>query len=406
MANYNNYKIGTVITVEGADWTITNIETRDAGKYQTRVFTLKDGAGNEITKTSRGLSVWAGAEVAGVEQQDTAVAVADREPEQEQEGGDLAAAIANVVTQHLGKSRGGLSREQIVDLIDGRIAETYLPQRVEVSVGGLPAVDVGVQHAGFEALLRIVSTRRNVWLFGPAGSGKTSAAHAVSKALGLPFYAKSVGPQTSEASLLGYHDANGNVVRTQLREAYENGGVFLLDEIDSANPAVLVVVNALLANGHASFPDAVVEKHADFVLLAGANTIGQGADRQYVGRQQIDAATLDRFVYLDWQYDPAIEAAAAGVPLSAVHGAKAPKKYKFLDDSGAEQRCADWVAKVVKVRSVVDSFGKAVRFVVSPRASINGTALLRAGFKADDVAELCLWKGLDSDTRAKIEAKL
>lgn len=405
MAAYNQYKLGSEITVDSVVWTITDIQTRDAGKYQTRVFTLRNSNGDTITKTSRGISVWANGGVAVAEpegEQADVAAAADTDSDNGSE--DIAAEIAKVLSKRLGK--GGLSREQVVEIVDDRLSSVYLPQRVEVSVGGLPAVDVGVQHASFEALLRIVSTRKNVWLFGPAGSGKTSAAHAVAKALGLPFFAKSVGPQTSEASLLGYHDANGNVVRTQLREAYENGGVFLLDEIDSANPAVLVVINALLANGHASFPDAVVEKHADFVLLAGANTIGQGADRQYVGRQQIDAATLDRFVYLDWQYDPAIEAAAAGVPLSAVHGAKAPKKFRFIDDSGAEDRAAEWVAKVVKVRGVVDSFGKAVRFVVSPRASINGTALIRAGFKPDDVAELCLWKGLDADTRAKIEAKL
>jgi hypothetical protein len=403
MAAYTDYRLGSEITVENVAWTITDIQDRDAGKYKTRVFTLKNPAGETITKTSRGITVWAGGS-------DVAVAVADNEPAAAEpagdsdSSGDLAAEIAAVIGKRLGK--GGISREQVIEIVDDRLAAVYLPQRVEVSVGGLPPTDVGVQHASFEALLRIVATRKNVWLFGPAGSGKTSAAHAVSKALGLPFFAKSVGPQTSEASLLGYHDANGNVVRTQLREAYENGGVFLLDEIDSANPAVLVVINALLANGHASFPDCVVEKHADFVLLAGANTIGQGADRQYVGRQQIDAATLDRFVYVQWDYDPAIEAAAAGVPLSAVHGAKAPKRFKFVDDSGAEQRCAEWVAKVVKVRGIVDSFGKAVRFVVSPRASIHGVALLRAGFKPDDVAELCLWKGLDSDTRTKIEAKL
>jgi hypothetical protein len=180
--------------------------------------------------------------------------------------------------------------------------------------------------------------------------------------------------------------------------------VFLLDEVDAASPAVLVVINALLANERASFPDAVVEKHADFVLIAGANTIGLGADRQYVGRQQIDAATLDRFVLLDWPYDPRIEAAAAGVPVEAVSAAGCPKPFQFVTLDGCEGRAFQYVQKVVAIRNAVASFGKAVRVIVSPRASINGTALIRQGFTVADALNLCVWKGLDADTRKKIEA--
>lgn len=50
--------------------------------------------------------------------------------------------------------------------------------------------------------LRCVAARVNVWLVGPAGSGKTSAAENVARDLGLKFYSKSVGPQTSESALL------------------------------------------------------------------------------------------------------------------------------------------------------------------------------------------------------------
>jgi cobaltochelatase CobS len=53
---------------------------------------------------------------------------------------------------------------------------------------------------------------------------------------------------------MGYMDAHGKLVRTLLREAYEHGGVFLLDEIDAGNPGVLTVLNALLANGQVGFP--------------------------------------------------------------------------------------------------------------------------------------------------------
>ena len=347
---WKSYRVGTIVRLnDGRNFRIDTISIvhTDRG-YNSRRFTLSGPGGKTVTKSSRGITLW----VAGLEN--------DRgEPTQPVEKPPVSPVITT----------------------EGKI-----------------------QHAYFEALLRIVKARRNSWLCGPAGSGKTTSAHEVATLLGLRFFAKSVGPQVTESSLLGYQDANGKTVRTQLREAFENGGVFLLDEVDAASPAVLVVINALLANGVASFPDAVVEKHPDFVLIAGANTIGLGADRQYVGRQQIDAATLDRFVLLDWPYDPRIEAAAAGVCPSAVSKSACPSPFQFEDKFGTEGRCFEFVQKVVAIRNAVATFGKSVRVIVSPRASINGTALIRQGFSIADALNLCVWKGLDTDTRKKIEA--
>lgn len=348
---WKTYRVGTVVKLDdGRNFQIDSISIvhTDRG-YNSRRFALSGPGGKTVTKSSRGITLW----VAGLED--------DR--------GEPTPAVKPV-------------------------------EKPPVS----PVADKGrIQHAYFQALLRIVAARRNAWLCGPAGSGKTTSAHEVATALGLKFYAKSVGPQVTESSLIGYQDANGKTVRTQLREAFEFGGVFLLDEVDAASPAVLVVINALLANGVASFPDAVVAKHPDFVLIAGANTIGLGADRQYVGRQQIDAATLDRFVLLDWPYDPRIEAAAAGVCLSAVSKSARPSPFQFEDKFGTEGRCYEYVQKVVAIRNAVATFGKAVRVIVSPRASINGTALIRQGFSIADALNLCVWKGLDTDTRSKIE---
>lgn len=347
---WKSYRVGTIVRLDdGRNFTIDSISIvhTDRG-YNSRRFTLTGPGGKEVVKSSRGITLW----VAGLE-----------------------------------NDRGEPT-----------------PKPVEKPpVSPVITTEGKIQHAYFEALLRIVKARRNSWLCGPAGSGKTTSAHEVATLLGLRFFAKSVGPQVTESSLIGYTDANGKTVRTQLREAFEFGGVFLLDEVDAASPAVLVVINALLANSVASFPDAVVEKHADFVLIAGANTIGLGADRQYVGRQQIDAATLDRFVLLDWPYDPRIEAAAAGVDVSAVSRSACPSPFRFEGESGAEARCYEYVQKVVAIRNAVATFGKAVRVIVSPRASINGTALIRQGFSINDALNLCVWKGLDTDTRSKIE---
>ena len=130
-------------------------------------------------------------------------------------------------------------------------------------------------------------------MVGPAGSGKTTAAHEAAKALGIPFYF--TGAIDSAYKLTGFIDAQGRTVRTAFREAFEHGGVFLFDEMDSSMPAALLAFNAALANGHADFPDGIIKRHPDFRAIAACNTFGGGANRQYVGRMQLDAASLDRF---------------------------------------------------------------------------------------------------------------
>lgn len=421
------YEIGATVFAEGFNWTITEVKSRitKEGRWS-RVFTLKnDVTGECVEKTSRGITLWVeGGESksghdsryvgrneldiradAGYQNLSVEVVGSDRP----KSGDTLLDLIADAVSARVeAATRGSVDRDEVEAIVEQKLAGVA-PRQIEVVRLDGTKVDVGTQHANFEALLRIVSARVNAWLVGPAGSGKTSAAHSVATALGLEFYAKSVGPQTSESSLLGYYDANGNYVRTLLREAFEFGGVFLLDEVDAGNPAVLVVINALLANGSCAFPDKVVDKHPDFVLIAGANTIGLGADRQYVGRQQIDAATLDRFGLLNWEYDPRIEAAAAGVPVECVSSAPVPTPLEFIadvDDAAREARVQTYVRKVVAIRNAVASLGKAVRVIVSPRASIHGAKLVRVGFSVSDTLDICVWKGVDADTRAKIEANI
>ncbi len=410
---WKGYEIGATVFAEGFHWTITAINTRITKEGRSsRVFTLRnDVTGESVEKTSRGITLWVeGGNGGSVEKygHDTDVSPAPA-PAPAKSGDTLLDLIADAVSARVeAETRGSVDRDEVEAIVEQKLAGVA-PRQIEVVRLDGTKVDVGTQHVHFEALLRIVSARVNAWLVGPAGSGKTSAAHSVATALGLEFFAKSVGPQTSESSLLGYYDANGNYVRTLLREAFEFGGVFLLDEVDAGNPAVLVVINALLANGSCAFPDKVVDKHPDFVLIAGANTIGLGADRQYVGRQQIDAATLDRFGLLNWEYDPRIEAAAAGVPVECVSSAPVPTPLEFIadaDDAAREARVQTYVRKVVAIRNAVASLGKSVRVIVSPRASIHGAKLVRVGFSVKDTLDICVWKGVDADTRAKIEANV
>ncbi len=236
---------------------------------------------------------------------------------------------------------------------------------IHIKIGNLPKVEMqGAVHEKFADIVKHVAIRDHVMLVGPAGSGKTTTCEQVATALELDFYCKSVCSQTSKAELLGYQDANGNYVSTDFRTAYENGGMFVLDEIDAGNPNVIAVLNSALANGVCSFADGMVKKHSDFVLIACANTFGMGADRMYVGRNQLDAATLDRFSVIDFGYDENLEILISGNETFA----------KCIQEMRREM--------------------KAERVVISPRATIQGAKLLAAGFNHKYVFDVRISKGM------------
>lgn len=232
---------------------------------------------------------------------------------------------------------------------------------------------LGAVHRETEWLIKLLQRPRHALLTGPAGSGKTTCAEKVAEALGLSFHPMSVGPETMKSDLLGFIDANGNYHTTQVREAFERGGLLLLDEIDAGNGASMTILNSLLSNGYCSFPDGVVQRHPDFRCIAAANTFGRGADRLYVGRNQLDAATLDRFVVRAFDYDEELERRLAG------------------ND--------EWVNRVQEVRAIASDLK--LRVVVSPRASIIGAGMLEDGFSQEDVEESCIFK-YDKDFKMKV----
>jgi len=283
----------------------------------------------------------------------------------------------------------GLDEERVRALIR---EEVPAPPTIRIQMPDRPEVEMARQHERFPLLLQALAVGLNVLLVGPAGTGKTSAARKAAEALGLTFRCASVGPQTSKSDLLGFVDAGGTYRESLFVAAYRDGGVFLLDEIDAGNAGVLTVLNAALAGDIMATPVGMVERSPRFICVAGANTYGQGASRQYVGRNQLDAATLDRFAVLDWPVDEGLEAVMIGLPAPA----------SGLDVGwGGTLDPAAWLTRVRAVRASVER--EQIRAVVSPRATLAGVALLGAGVGRHWVEEMVLWRGMPSDARTRVE---
>jgi cobaltochelatase CobS len=145
-------------------------------------------------------------------------------------------------------------------------------------------------------------------LVGPAGSGKTMAAEQLAEALNLPFYSVCFTAGASETWLFGRQTPNG-FIEGPFPKAFRDGGVFLGDELDAADANMLLAINTALANRILYNPinGELIRQNTNFVFVAGANTVGMGANAVYTGRNRLDGATLTRFVKIEVNYDPEIE---------------------------------------------------------------------------------------------------
>lgn len=168
-----------------------------------------------------------------------------------------------------------------------------------------------VSHAKIETVTKAVEAGIGVYLYGPAGTGKSYLARQVAKRLGLDYYEDSKIENVFD--LKGFIDADGHYIETAFYKAYTRGGLLFLDELDASTPAALTCINNAIANKGFTFPNDYKEKHPDFRLIAAGNTIGHGAARdkygiEYCARNTLDAATLTRFpLKIECDYSEEIE---------------------------------------------------------------------------------------------------
>lgn len=280
--------------------------------------------------------------------------------------------------------------DESVKDVEARLANKFqiTPTVVHVKRDDRPAKPVeGLTHSVLPTAITVVQSDVPLWLHGPAGTGKTTIGRQVADALELAFHPQSFSAHAGQHDVVGFVNAH-EYVRTPARDAWENGGVWLLNEVDAASPDVLVAANDLVESRPGSvyvFPDGeAVERHDDFRVIATANTNGSGPDQQYTGRDRLDASTTDRYAILHVPVDEALEqaaAAAAGLPT------------EDLDR---------WIGTVRGIRRLVEH--ERIDHLVTPRAAINGARLLAAGLPFPTVVDTVLRKGLSGQDWDRVKA--
>lgn len=195
------------------------------------------------------------------------------------------------------------------------------PRVMGVRVNGGPVKKLSKEaHPDLpEILVVLKAVRPNVLLCGPRGSGKTTLAAQVAESLGLPFASLTVTAGASETWLLGRTMA-GSYQSAPFCDLYEKGGVFLLDEIDAADPNWALTLNTALENGHFTNPISgrTLTRHPDFFVVACSNTNMRGGDMKYTGRSRQDAALVERFFPMGIEYNEELEKRLVDSELCAI----------------------------------------------------------------------------------------
>ena len=156
----------------------------------------------------------------------------------------------------------------------------------------------------------------NVMLTGPTGCGKTTVVSSLAAQLNQPFIRFNMNGETRVSHLVGMNKpATEDGVLTlrfsegALVEAMQEGYWVLFDEIDAAQPSVLMVLQPVLEEDNRTLfvPETgqAIQAHPEFRLFATGNTIGfrSSSRARHAGTNTMNDAFLDRFgMVLDVRY--------------------------------------------------------------------------------------------------------
>lgn len=163
--------------------------------------------------------------------------------------------------------------------------------------------------------------RPAIALVGPAGNGKTTVAKAAMAAMGYAYVEIDCTEYTEPADLIGgmlIKAENGGTssvwVDGAITRAFKEGMGIILNEYDALNPRAALCLQSV-------FQDAGRDAQGRYVTTVGCpehdrvypagdcpailslNTYGMGGSRQYVGRNTMDAASMDRLTILTTGYE-------------------------------------------------------------------------------------------------------
>jgi len=170
-----------------------------------------------------------------------------------------------------------------------------ISKKYSIDIQDLEAKDKEILRKVKVMLDHPLKIKRKEWvmLVGDSGSGKTNLAIDYAKDKNMEYVIEKGNAQITKDDLEGFFSFTTLEYKSPLlRDAVENGKVYIFDEIDACNPNTLLILNGLKKDT-VQFPDKLVNVHSNFRLIATANTLTYSED--YNARSPMDKATIARF---------------------------------------------------------------------------------------------------------------
>lgn len=293
--------------------------------------------------------------------------------------------VLNTLRELLGV--GSIDEAQLEQMVDRAVSKVVTRPTV-IQLGDQREFTITAPvHQAFEPLLRKIRAGVHIVLTGGPGVGKTTLTGQLAEALGLRHVVTPMKPLPQDHEFFGYNSPiTGDLVQGVVRDLYESGGIWVLDELDTAHPSTPPTLNMLLAQDYFDFPRngggvERVKRHKDFRVMATGNTYGGGGSVDFAGTTKINEATRDRFTFFHMGIDEKLEQA--------------------ICDSIDPTFSRAVLGVVRKARANAERYG--LRVFITPRASIDATKMMALGDSLRDALNgRLMGRGLPADQEAKL----
>lgn len=221
----------------------------------------------------------------------------------------LTQTVANTMKDAVEKATMDNLKKSFQEWVDDTYGPSYVAPKQYAKPNGEPIQ--GVVNKKFPNVLRWVYLNTPVMLTGPAGCGKNVLVEQIAEHLGMPLVV--LNRVQDAAELQGFKTVDGEYAITPfiafVRECMKKkkDGIVLFDEIDGSDANALVAINDAISSRKITLADNTQLDLKKIHFIACGNTWGTGATEEYVGRNQLDAASRNRFRPILIDYDPIVE---------------------------------------------------------------------------------------------------
>jgi len=249
----------------------------------------------------------------------------------------------------------------------------------------------------FDEIATMVAEKKQVFLFGGAGLGKSRLFEEIAKSMNKGFFTMSMAGGMRYAQVFGGNQITSKLLfmvskfrPSDLLQALQQPIVVFIDELMSGDEDVLLGLNSVLEKNTRNIqtPIGKIDVHSECVICGSANVSGRDEyDAQYSGTKKQDDSLLDRFISIKLDYDINVEN-------QLLIKAKLPK-----------DAIAYLISHLARLRKRIAEFN--IPFDASTRRLITAKELiLDCGFSKERAFELSFLSTLSTNERSQVLGEL